>query len=162
VANTFNWGLVPMDRTSILYQQLKGTLMPLNKSTDIKELKKFDIDLSFGQQWEQYIDEMFSGAKTCEVKTERDKWAKTGNICIESQSYGKPSGIEATEADLWVHNLTVDNELICSLVFPVDKLKEILPQLPKRSVMGGDNNASKLQLVNLVKLMTLLTSPAKS
>ena len=158
MANTFNWGLVPMDRTSILYQQLKGTLMPLNKSTDIKELKKFDIDLSFGQQWEQYIDEMFSGAKTCEVKTERDKWAKTGNICIESQSYGKPSGIEATEADLWVHNLTVDNELICSLVFPVDKLKEILPQLPKRSVMGGDNNASKLQLVNLVKLMTLLTT----
>jgi hypothetical protein len=119
--------------------------MPLNKSTDIKELKKFDIDLSFGKQWEQYIDEMFSGAKTCEVKTERDKWAQT-------------SGIEATEADLWVHNLTVDNELICSLVFPVDKLKEILPQLPKRSVMGGDNNASKLQLVNLVKLMTLLTT----
>jgi len=24
--------------------------------------------LSFGQQWEKYIDEMFSGAKTCEVK----------------------------------------------------------------------------------------------
>jgi len=43
-------------------------------------------------------------------------------------------------------------------VFPVDKLKEILPQLPKKSVMGGDNNASKLQLVSLVKLMTLLTS----
>ena len=39
--------------------------MPLNKSNDIKELKKFDIDLSFGQQWEQYIDDMFSGAKTC-------------------------------------------------------------------------------------------------
>ena len=53
---------------------------------------------------------------------------------------------------------TLDNELICSLVFPVDKLKEILPQLPKKSVMGGDNNASKLQLVSLVKLMTLLTS----
>ena len=42
-------------------------------------------------------------------------------------------------------------------MFPVDKLKEILPQLPKKSVMGGDNNASKLQLVSLVKLMTLLT-----
>jgi hypothetical protein len=154
----FNRGLVQMDRTSMLYQNLKGKIMPLNKSNDIKELKKFDIDLSFGQQWEKYIDEMFSGAKTCEVKTERDRWAQTGNICIESQSYGKPSGIEATEADLWVHNLTLDNELICSLVFPVDKLKEILPQLPKKSVMGGDNNASKLQLVSLVKLMTLLTS----
>ena len=127
--------------------------MPLNDSNDIKELKKFDIDLSFGKHWEQYIDEMFSGAKTCEVKTERDKWAQTGNICIESESYGKPSGIAATEADLWVHNLTVDNELVCSLVFPVEKLKEILPKLPQRTVMGGDNNASKLQLVSLVKLM---------
>ena len=127
--------------------------MPLNDSNDIKELKKFDIDLSFGKHWEQYIDEMFSGAKTCEVKTERDKWAQTGNICIESESYGKPSGIAATEADLWVHNLTVDNELVCSLVFPVEKLKEILPKLPQRSVMGGDNNASKLQLVSLIKLM---------
>ena len=127
--------------------------MPLNDSNDIKELKKFDIDLSFGKHWEQYIDEMFSGAKTCEVKTERDKWAQTGNICIESESYGKPSGIEATEADMWVHNLTVDNELVCSLVVAVEKLKERLPKLPQRTVMGGDNNASKLQLVSLVKLM---------
>jgi len=127
--------------------------MPLNDSNDINELKKFDIDLAFGKHWEQYIDDMFSGAKTCEVKTERNKWAQTGNICIESESYGKPSGIKATEADMWVHNLTVDNELICSLVFPVEKLKEILPKLPQRSVMGGDNNASKLQLVSLVKLM---------
>lgn len=127
--------------------------MPLNDSNDINELKKFDIDLAFGKHWEQYIDDMFSGAKTCEVKTERNKWAQTGNICIESESYGKPSGIEATEADMWVHNLTVDNELVCSLVFPVEKLKEILPKLPQRSVMGGDNNASKLQLVSLIKLM---------
>ena len=127
--------------------------MPLNDSNDINELKKFDIDLAFGKHWEQYIDDMFSGAKTCEVKTERNKWAQTGNICIESESYGKPSGIKATEADMWVHNLTVDNELVCSLVFPVEKLKEILPKLPQRSVMGGDNNASKLQLVSLIKLM---------
>ena len=132
--------------------------MSLNKSKDIKELKKFDVDLEFGQQWEEYIDDMFSGAKKCEVKTERDTWARTGNICIESESYGKPSGIEVTEADLWAHNLTVNNELVCSLVFPVDKLKEILPQLPNKKVMGGDNNASKLQLVNLVKLMALLSS----
>ena len=54
--------------------------MALNKSKDIKELKKFDVDLEFGQQWEKHIDEMFSGAKKCEVKTERDKWASTGNI----------------------------------------------------------------------------------
>ena len=74
--------------------------MALNKSKDIKELKKFDVDLEFGQQWEKHIDEMFSGAKKCEVKTERDKWASTGNICIETESYGKPSGLTSTEAEL--------------------------------------------------------------
>ena len=79
--------------------------MSLNKSKDIKELRKFDVDLEFGQQWEEYIDNMFSGAKTCEIKTERDKWATTGNICIETESYGKPSGLTSTEAELWVHNL---------------------------------------------------------
>ena len=60
--------------------------MGLNKSKDIKEMRKFDVDLEFGQQWEKHIDEMFSGAKTCEIKTERDRWASTGNICIEIES----------------------------------------------------------------------------
>ena len=39
--------------------------MSLNKSKDIKELRKFDVDLEFGQQWEEHIDELFSGAKKC-------------------------------------------------------------------------------------------------
>jgi len=26
--------------------------MSLNKSKDIKEMRKFDVDLEFGQQWE--------------------------------------------------------------------------------------------------------------
>ena len=60
--------------------------MSLNKSKDIKVLRKFDVDLEFGKQWEEHIDEVFSGAKQCEIKTERDKWATTGNICIEIES----------------------------------------------------------------------------
>ena len=35
-------------------------------------MRKFDVDLEFGQTWEKYTDEMFSGAKKCEIKTERD------------------------------------------------------------------------------------------
>jgi len=38
----------------------------LNNSSNINELRKFDVDLEFGQVWEKHIDEMFSGAKTCE------------------------------------------------------------------------------------------------
>ena len=128
--------------------------MSLNKSKDIKVLRKFDVDLEFGQTWEKHIDEMFSGAKTCEIKTERDTWAKTGNICIEVQSYGKPSGLASTEAELWVQNLVKDGELVCSLVFNTDKLKEIVKSMDTRTVMGGDNLASKLHLVSLKKLIS--------
>ncbi len=116
-------------------------------------MKKFDVDLEFGKHWEEHIDEVFSGAKTCEVKTERDKWASTGNICIEIESYGKPSGLTSTEADLWVHNLVKDNELCCSLVFNTDKLRKIMEEMKPFTVMGGDYKASKLYLVNIEKLL---------
>ena len=120
---------------------------------DKGKFSKFDIDLEFGQQWEQHIDDLFSGAKTCEVKTERDQWATTGNICIETECWGKPSGINATESDIWVHNLVKNGKLIGSIMVPTDVLKEILAELPARSVMGGDNRASKLELVALTRLM---------
>ena len=131
--------------------------MALNKSKDIKELKKFDVDLEFGQQWEKHIDEMFSGAKKCEVKTERDKWATTGNICIETESYGKPSGLTSTEAEIWVHNLVKDNELCASLVFNTDKLRKGMKKMKPFTVMGGDNLASKLYLVNIAKLLAAVS-----
>ncbi len=127
--------------------------MSLNNSKDIKEMRKFDVDLEFGKQWEEHIDEMFSGAKKCEVKTERDKWASTGNICIEIESYGKPSGLTSTEAELWVHNLVKDGELCCSLVFNTDKLRKIMQEMKPYTLMGGDNNASKLYLVNIKELL---------
>lgn len=120
---------------------------------DKGSFKKFDIDLEFGQTWEHYIDDLFKGFKTCEVKTERDKWAKTGNICIELESWSKPSGINATESDIWVQNLVKGDKLLASLMIPTDVLRELMDDLPKRTVMGGDNNASKILLVDLVKLI---------
>ena len=65
-----------------------------------KDRKKFDLDLEYGQIREDKIADMFQNKKI-EVKSERGMWMKTGNICIEYQSYGKPSGIAATEADYW-------------------------------------------------------------
>ena len=131
--------------------------MSLNKSSEINELRKFDVDLEFGKQWEEHIDDVFSGATKCEVKTERDKWASTGNICIEIESYGKPSGLTSTEAEVWVHNLVKDNELCCSLMFNTDKLRKVMKEMKPFTVMGGDNNASKLYLVNIAKLLTAVS-----
>jgi len=116
--------------------------------------KKFDIDLAYGQMHEDQIIEMLQDKKI-EVKTERGMWTKTGNIAIEFESYGKPSGINATESDYWFHRLAVDDEVFCTLVFDVPTLKKIVEKLDYHKVVkGGDNYASKMFLVNLSKLFS--------
>jgi len=116
--------------------------------------KKFDIDLEYGQVREQLVADMLQDKKI-EVKSERDMWQRTGNIAIEYQSYGKPSGIDATESDYWFHNLCVGEDTFCTLVFNTNSLKKIIKNLDyKRSVSGGDNNASRMYLLNLQKLFS--------
>jgi|TARA_Y100000114_G_scaffold130898_1_gene128884 hypothetical protein len=93
--------------------------------------------------------------KKIEVKSERDMWARTGNIAIEYESYGKPSGISATESDYWFHNLCIGDDTFATLVFDVPSLKRIIDNLDeKRTVSGGDNGASKMYLVSLQKLFS--------
>ena len=116
--------------------------------------KKFDIDLAYGQMHEDQIIEMLQDKKI-EVNTERGMWTKTGNIAIEFESYGKPSGINATESDYWFHRLAVDDDVFCTLVFDVPTLKKIVEKLDYHKVVkGGDNYASKMFLVNLSKLFS--------
>ena len=116
--------------------------------------KKFDIDLEYGQVREQLVADMLQDKKI-EVKSERDMWQRTGNIAIEYQSYGKPSGIDATESDYWFHNLCVGEDTFCTLVFNTESLKKIIKNLDYiRSVSGGDNNASRMYLLNLQKLFS--------
>jgi hypothetical protein len=125
-----------------------------NLSPSKENRKKFDIDLEYGQVREQLVADMLQDKKI-EVKSERDMWQRTGNIAIEYESYGKPSGIDATESDYWFHNLCVGEDTFCTLVFNTESLKKIINNLDyKRSVSGGDNNASKMYLLNLQKLFS--------
>lgn len=119
-----------------------------------EDRKKFDIDLAYGTIREEKIADMMTNKKI-EVKSEKDLWQKSGNICIEYESYGKPSGIRATESDYWFHNLCVGDNEFCTLVFKTDVLKTIVDKVDKfRTVSGGDHNASKMFLVNLQKLFS--------
>lgn len=116
--------------------------------------KKFDLDLEYGKVREQAIADMLQDKKI-EVKSERDVWQHTGNIAIEYESYGKPSGIAATESDYWFHNLCIGDDIFATLVFHTDSLRRIIDNLDyKRSVSGGDHNASKMYLLNLQKLFS--------
>ena len=125
-----------------------------NLEPKIKDRKKFDIDLEYGKVREQQVADMLQDKKI-EVKSERDVWQKTGNIAIEYESYGKPSGINATESDYWFHNLCIGSETFATIVFDTTSLKRIIQNLDsKRSVSGGDNNASRMYLLNLQKLFS--------
>ncbi len=125
-----------------------------NLEPKTEDRKKFDIDLEYGKVREQQVADMLQDKKI-EVKSERDVWQKTGNIAIEYESYGKPSGINATESDYWFHNLCIGSETFATIVFDTASLKRIINNLDsKRSVSGGDNNASRMYLLNLQKLFS--------
>ena len=120
----------------------------------IEDRKKFDIDLEYGKVREKQVADMLQDKKI-EVKSERDVWQKTGNIAIEYECYGKPSGINATESDYWFHNLCIGEDTFATIVFDTNSLKRIIANLDKkRSVSGGDNNASRMYLLNLQKLFS--------
>ena len=120
----------------------------------VEDRKKFDIDLNYGEVREQLVADMLQNKKI-EVKSERDIWQKTGNIAVEYESYGKESGIKATESDYCFHNLCMGDELYATLVFRTDVLRRIIDSLDyTKSVNGGDHNASRMYLLNIQKLFS--------
>ena len=118
--------------------------------------KNFDIDLEFGQVWEEHVRKIFESKGTIEVKTERDIWRTTGNIVIEIGYKGKPSGLSTTDANWWIHVLTTGGDFHTALIFKVAKLRQTVTELVttgKADIMkGGDNNQSELVRVPLKEL----------
>lgn len=118
--------------------------------------KRFDLDLAYGQVFEKKVADILGNSKI-EVKTEKDKWKTTGNIVIEFESRGKPSGIVTTEASYWIHNLAIGDILVLSLLLRVDSLREYIAKNNPRIVRGGDDMTSKLYLIKLTDLVTLIS-----
>ena len=123
--------------------------MPINF---LKNNKKFDIDLKYGQVREKQVSNIFANKKI-EVKTERDWWEKTGNIALEYECNGKPSGISATQSDYWIHILAKGNKNHCMLVFEVQRLKKIIDKYKDTHTrMVGDGGRSKCVILPIKKL----------
>ena len=117
-----------------------------------KANKKFDIDLKYGQVREKQVSNIFANKKI-EIKTERDWWFKTGNIALEYECNGKPSGINATTSDYWIHILAKGKKNHCMLVFEVSRLKKIVKKYKDTHTrMVGDRNASKCVILPIKKL----------
>ena len=112
---------------------------------------KFDIDLKYGQERERRVEKIIKEGKL-EIKTERDWWQKTNNIAIEVESYGKPSGIMATEAEYWVHILADGKKDYCRLIFDTKTVKRLTKKYIKNIKNGGDNWKSKFVLIPLSEI----------
>lgn len=122
---------------------------------------KFDADLKFGEQGERWLLWLGSSEAKVEVKTERDKWKKSGNIVFEFFCHrrNKKTGIAATEADFWVQLLSFNNEIVGGYVWPVGKLKEFLRKVHRepekyraRVVRGGDNKYAEMIVVPISQM----------
>jgi len=112
--------------------------------------KFYDIDLPFGEVFERKLRYMF-GNKKFEVKTERDIWKTTGNICIELKYKNGESGLETTKADYWCQVFTDNMQIEFIVIFPVQKLRERVKDLVRNGQAelkyGGDNNDSLIALL---------------
>tara|TARA_Y100001937_G_scaffold83587_1_gene113065 strand:+ start:59 stop:439 length:381 start_codon:yes stop_codon:yes gene_type:complete len=114
----------------------------------------FKHDLTVGKQGEKIIGEILEG-DTVEVKSEIDKWIKSGNHFCEYRSRGKDSGVYKTEAKYWVINLYKGEQFCFAIALETARLKSILKNNKYFSVTGGDSNTSSGFLLPLKDLLDI-------
>jgi hypothetical protein len=118
----------------------------------MKHNSDFQYDWEFGKEGEDEIAKLLNDYK---VEVKRDRQTKqTGNVYIEYQSRGKPSGIKTTKANKWAYILQDG----CILIVDTELLKKALRYLIKarlcvKDMPGGDNNTSLGVLVSVERLM---------
>ena len=114
----------------------------------------FDVDLKFGNKHEKKIGKLLGlKAEEIEVKTERDWWDRTGNICIEIERRGKPTGLSITKAKVWVHVLAKGNIQYLRLIIDVPILKKLAQKFKDNWKMVGDRRETKAIMIPFKKII---------
>ena len=125
----------------------------IKRKLKMKDRKtNFDYDLIIGQQGERLVDHIFKNA-TVEVK--RDFWTgTTGNIAVEFESRGKPSGISKTKSDYYAFVLAQEFRDEVIIIIKTSRLKEIAREydLKGRVKEMGDDKTSLSVLIPIKDL----------
>lgn len=120
----------------------------------MSKLSDFDLDLSVGHEGESLVNELLTGGKTVEVKTDL-KWKDTGNLYIETScwSHNKntwyPSGLDATKADYWAFVLEG-----ATLLVPTDTLRLALNIYGRPITCNIEPNPSKGWLIKPEQILS--------
>lgn len=116
----------------------------------MKHSSSFYYDLDFGEQGEDWLNELLRNGKKVEVKTDRMAHV-TGNIYVEVYSRGKASGISTTQANYWIFIIEKKDY---SLIVSVEKLRDICRVMFQINglIKGGDSDTSQgiLIPINLI------------
>ena len=109
-----------------------------------KARPNFDLDLKFGQEKENELQEILHN-EPIEVKCDR-LCIKTGNVFVEFEDAGKPSGISITKANFYAFCLFKPerNRQIWVLI-PTTILKKLMKKYPIKN--GGDNWEAKGHII---------------
>ena len=107
----------------------------------MKHNSDFKYDLVTGKKGEGIIGAILEGDKV-EVKSEIDKWIKSGNHYCEYRSRGKDSGILTTHAKYWTINFYKGKQFCFAISLETDRLKMMIKNNKYRSAPGGDSNTS--------------------
>ena len=102
-----------------------------------KARPSFDLDLKFGQQKENELQEILHN-EPLECKCDK-RCIDTGNVFVEFEDRGKPSGISITKSTFYafcLYKKEREKKQIWVLI-PTEILKKLMKKYPVKS--GGDN-----------------------
>jgi len=115
----------------------------------MKHSGSFTHDLKFGEESEDWVKSLFTGAFRVEVKSDR-RALVTGNLYIEVYSRSKPSGISTTDADYWIYKI---EGIDTAIIIPTSRLKELVKAHHKGLFKhGGDHDSSRGVLIPIKEL----------
>ena len=104
----------------------------------------------------EILDEQMQPVAAIEVKNDLMS-ATTGNVAIEWQCRGLPSGINVTKAGWWVQGINDEPFFIT-----VTKLKEMIKEKGVSSVSGGDKGSdTRMYLIKVDKFKSECTDKGK-
>ena len=110
-----------------------------------KARPNFDLDLKFGQEKENELQEILHN-EPLECKCDK-RCIDTGNVFVEFEDRGKPSGISITKSTFYafcLYKKEREKKQIWVLI-PTEILKELMKKYPVKS--GGDNWEAKGHII---------------
>ena len=110
-----------------------------------KARPNFDFDLKFGQEKENELLQIFKG-EAVECKTDK-LCQRTGNVFVEFEDRGKPSGINTTKSAFYAFCLFKEERKKKQIwvLIPTTILKELMKKYPIKN--GGDNWEAKGHII---------------